>query len=254
MTGDPFAQRSLYPGWLIRGRKWLIYEKFMIWALRSTSRILAVGEMLARALILRGVERERITVLPQPFDASEFRQFEEDKWTARRSLGLDRRKKIALYAGALTFGKGTDRLARIARRVHVRRRDIQFCVLGDGPMRKCLEEFAPADLVCLGNVPRPQMVTAYRAADILVHPTRSDGLPNVILEALAAGIPVVATPVGEIPNYVSNIAEDEDGISRLITQNKLIVDPLPPSFEWQTQRDAYRAVFSEQAEFHLCKT
>jgi glycosyltransferase involved in cell wall biosynthesis len=247
MTGDPFAERLMHASLLVRTRKWLVHEQVLPLALRLAGGIVSVGPAIADALRARGVPAEKVRVLPQPFDASVFSRNGLDRQTARRELGLSEDRRVVLYVGSLTYGKGTDRLARIARLVSARTRDVQFCVAGDGPFAGELAGFAPDDLMYLGRVPRERMKYVFCAADVLLHPTRSDGLPNVVLEALTAGIPVVSTTVGEIPKYVSNIADDEEGLAALVMRDDLTLDVLPPSFGWAEQREAYRHLLNYSA-------
>jgi glycosyltransferase involved in cell wall biosynthesis len=247
MTGDPFAERMIHDNPLVRARKWVVHEHLLPLMLRLADGIVSVGPAIADALLKRGVPAEKVRVLPQPFDAEIFVRNGLDKQAARRELGLSPDKRVVLYVGSLSHGKGTDRLAAIARIVQKQNSNLQFCVAGDGPMASELAGFAAEDLLWLGRVPRERMKYAFCAADVLLHPTRSDGLPNVVLEALTAGLPVVSTTVGEIPKYVSNIADDEQSLAELVTRDDLVCDVLPASFEWSAQRDAYRELLHYSA-------
>ena len=82
-------------------------------------------------------------------------------------------------------------------------------LIGDGPLRKKLEKLARdlgvADSVqFLGRIPHDELPEYMRAAHCLCLPSRSEGMPNVVLEALACGTPAVATAVGEVPFLIQN--------------------------------------------------
>jgi len=85
----------------------------------------------------------------------------------------------------------------------------RLLIIGDGPMRKNLEKQAQrlgiADsVVFLGNRPHEEVALWMNVADCLCLASRSEGMPNVVLEALASGLPVVATNVGEVPFMIRN--------------------------------------------------
>jgi glycosyltransferase involved in cell wall biosynthesis len=134
---------------------------------------------------------------------------------ARRRLGLARPTVISV--GRLVPIKGFDLLltacANVARVEAARppRRpslDLDLVILGDGPQRQSLDQRARrlgVRLTLPGFVPRPQVADWLRAADVYVQPSldlpsgRSEGLPVAVLEALAIGLPVVASQAGGLP-------------------------------------------------------
>ncbi len=82
---------------------------------------------------------------------------------------------------------------------------VHFAVAGDGPERARLEALSPPGrLHLLGSLDVDGVATLYRAADLLVLPSEREGWPNVVTEALAAGLPVVATPVGAMPELLAD--------------------------------------------------
>ena len=111
-----------------------------------------------------------------------------------------------LFVGRHVFQKGIDRLLEAAARVRPRIVDgFVLELAGDGPERPRLERRA-RDLDLgrkvrfLGSLDRPQLLEAYRRADVFVLPSRFEGFPLVILEAWSAGLPVIATSVGGVPD------------------------------------------------------
>lgn len=130
---------------------------------------------------------------------------DHDRATARRALGVER--FMLLSMGRLVPVKGLVEAARAL----ASRDDLEWCIAGAGPERDALERVARtsrARIRLLGEVHGADKETLFRAADVLVVPSRrlssgrSEGVPTVIAEAMARGLPVVAATVGGIPEIV----------------------------------------------------
>lgn len=125
-----------------------------------------------------------------------------DPATARSELGLPADKALVCGVGRLVSGKG---FLQMAKALHHLPSEVHFVVVGDGPERKVLEEASPKGrLHLLGARDPDQVARLYRASDLMVLPSLREGWPNVVTEALASGLRVVATPVGAIPEMLSN--------------------------------------------------
>ena len=126
--------------------------------------------------------------LPIGVDAGRFIDLPE-RQQARAALGLPADKTLALYVGSLLPAKGTAELADALDRLLAT--SIVGVAVGDGPMR---ERFCQApNAICLGARPPRDVVLAMAAADFLVHPSHSEGLPIAVLEAAFARLPIVIT-------------------------------------------------------------
>ncbi len=103
--------------------------------------------------------------------------------------------------GRLNYEKGIDRLLDQLGTIAGRVKKLTYFVIGDGPLRETLEKQAKrlglSDRVVFCGWRRP-MQSWYEAMDVLVLPSRTEGLPNVVLEAMAMGVPVAATDVGGV--------------------------------------------------------
>ena len=113
--------------------------------------------------------------------------------------------KTVLFVGNLVHVKGVDRLLRAIANVP----EARLVVIGDGKQRRSLQDLARSlgignRVSWLGRLPQDEVADRMRRADCLCLPSRSEGMPNVVLEALACGTPVVATAVGEVPHIVQN--------------------------------------------------
>jgi len=134
--------------------------------------------------------------------------FTPDGVNKRAELGLQD-KRVALVISRLVPIKNValavDALALIAGRYP----DLVLLIAGDGPLRRSLElQVESAGLggrvVFAGRVAHEQVPAWYRSADVFVLPSEFDNSPNVALEAMACGVPIVATDVGGVGEYVKN--------------------------------------------------
>ena len=165
--------------------------------LRRVDAVVAVSqgilEIYRRSGLLEGVSRPRVvhTVPPLGLPAP------EEVESARRRLGLEG-KRIVLYVGKLSPGKGSADLAVAARRVAALIPDVRFVFVGEGAMPG-EEPF----IVLVGPLANREVQALYPLAEVVVVPSViPEALSRVILEAMAAGRPVIATRVGGTPELV----------------------------------------------------
>ena len=178
-------------------------------ALRRAARVIAVSETLRQDAVALGIPEEKIRVIGNGIDPDLFHP--QDRTEARRALGLPKYGPLLVSVGTLSRRKGFHLVMEAMARLKKRWPSLRFALVGgdgaEGAMSAELKALATklgiADRVIFAG-PRKSAELApwYRAADLFVLPTEHEGSPNVVLEALACGTPVVATPVGSIPELI----------------------------------------------------
>lgn len=172
---------------------------------RAAQRLLVVSEDLGRVAVENyGADAARIRTIPNGCDASLFHP--ADRSAARAHLGLAGDAEVVTYVGRLVAEKGLRELLDACRTLSAARPRLRLVLVGEGPMREEIAARLAADpslQVTLAGAQPPAEVARWMAAsDLVTLPSYSEGHPNVLVEALACGRPVVATPVGGIPEVV----------------------------------------------------
>jgi glycosyltransferase involved in cell wall biosynthesis len=203
-------------------------------------RVVANTAALAAWLAASGVPRERVVVVPNGVERST---------GAGRPVGEIRR---VVMVGTLRAVKGHDVLIDAAPRLLARHPGMRFDIVGGGPLAAELRARAAS----LGVAPaftfhgHREDARAWAAdADVVVLPSRSEGLPNAILEAMAAGRPVVASAVGGIPDAIEHgvtglLVPPGDPLALADALARLAADPLAAGRMGQAAREAASSRFS----------
>ncbi|HEV3447060.1 MAG TPA: glycosyltransferase, partial [Gemmataceae bacterium] len=182
-------------------------------ALRQADAVIAVSRDLANRMASNGVDSHKIDVIYDGIDQSLFHP--GPKAEARIRLGLPGGLPTLLFVGNLVAVKAIDILIEACARLSNRVAKFQCLLIGEGPLRPQLERQARrcglAERVrFVGPVANDSLPDWYRAADVLVLPSHSEGVPNVLLEAAACGTPWVASRVGGVPE-IAHL-----GVTRLV--------------------------------------
>lgn len=172
--------------------------------LHAARRLLVVSEDLGRVAERDyGAHLDRIRAIPNGCDASIFHP--ADRAEARRALDLPADAEVVTYVGRLVPEKGLRELLAAAGALRASRPRLQLVLVGEGPMHAELAALAAAGELPVrfaGTRPPAEVARWMCASDLVTLPSYSEGHPNVLVEALACGRPVVATPVGGIPEVV----------------------------------------------------
>jgi glycosyltransferase involved in cell wall biosynthesis len=194
--GVPAVVKVLRSGWLgdaVRLRRKRFGVRRAAALARGIDRFVAISSEIDAELAALGVAPERRCLIPNGVDSERFRPATPlERAALRRRLGL-RDHPIAVYAGRLVPEKHVDDLLAAWARIRSGRA-AELLVLGTGPCEADLRRAAPAGVRFLGDV--GDVASHLRAADAFVLPSSTEGLSNAMLEAMAAGLAVVATSVG----------------------------------------------------------
>jgi len=177
------------------------------WALSSCDRVLSVSAALKDVMVDIGVPAEKIAVIPNGVETERFRPC--DAGQARESLGLAREGRFITCVSRLSREKGLDTL--ISAFAQLPQGDARLLLVGDGGERGALETQAAKlgvreRVEFAGDRPHAEVPTWLAASDVVALPSRMEGCPNIVLEAMASGRPVVASRVGGVPELLTSEA------------------------------------------------
>jgi glycosyltransferase involved in cell wall biosynthesis len=163
---------------------------------------LCTSTAMMQALTERGIERVRLW--QRGVDTETFQpQFASLEMRSRLSQGHPE-APLLLYVGRLSAEKEVDRIKPVLESIP----NARLALVGDGPNRQALEKhFAGTNTNFVGYLAGQELASAFASSDAFVFPSRTETLGLVLLEAMAAGCPVVAARSGGIPDIV------EDGIN-----------------------------------------
>ncbi len=175
--------------------------------LRAADRTVFVSEFLRRQGLALGARPEASRVILKGVHLDRF-SVTRDRSAARQSVGAGPEPLILAVAGLVTI-KGLNHVLDALALVKASGRRFSFVVCGEGPERAALESQAKQlglwqDCTFPGKIPRDTIASYFAAADLLVHGSLIEASGNVLLEAMASGLPIVCTDAGGPAEYVSD--------------------------------------------------
>jgi len=173
--------------------------------LMESTLITVCQEAYTQALAM-GVPAERLALIHNGVDL-DVATPEDNVEAFRQAVGIPLDAPLVGFVGRLEWEKGPDYFVRAAQRVHQTRPDVHFVLVGQGRMegdlKALIEQFGMSDRVHLAG-PRTNMAEVYPAFNVMAQTSRNEGLPMVLLEAMAHSRPVVAMIVGGVREIVEN--------------------------------------------------
>ncbi len=198
-------------GWVKYTRRTPLYYRIDRLSLRHYDLVLCVSEDLHAQCLASGVPAGRCLILENGIDTGEF-QRTLTRCEAKERFGLPRDRFIIGAAGRLSGEKGFDILVQAADRLLADGLDLEVLIVGDGDERAALDkrvkQLGRSDRIRLLGY-RSDLPDLYQAMDAFAVCSYREGLPNVLLEAMAVETPVVATRVAGIPQVIRN---EENGL------------------------------------------
>ncbi|MGI8819818.1 MAG: glycosyltransferase [Chthoniobacterales bacterium] len=200
---------------------------YMRWFYGQQETVFVNSEQYRRSWIERGIDSSKLKILPRGLDTELFRPERRDVgfWERFSADGGDGERPTKaealresrpdpvrlLYVGRVSKEKDLDVLATAYRQLRDSGLAVQLYIVGLGPYASALRELLP-DAVFTGYLAGEELAAAYASADIFVFPSTTDTFGNVIIEAQAAGLPVVVSDVGGPKELV------EDGVNGFVTR------------------------------------
>jgi len=177
-------------------------------ALRNCDKIISVSQALKTLLVRIGISESKITVIGNGVDLQRFCRISKEQ--ARGKLRLPERHRIIVSVGRLDPAKGHDILVEMLDIMRNRGAELPYLyILGTGSyeckirqliQRQNLEQF----VTLVGEILNKELIHWYNAADLLCLASDREGWPNVLLESMACGTPVVATDVFGVPEVITS--------------------------------------------------
>jgi glycosyltransferase involved in cell wall biosynthesis len=173
---------------------------------RNVDYLFTVSDDLRTKAISLGAHPEKTHAILNGCDLSIFRV--RDRLEARRKLGIDPASQAVVYIGRMDVKKGLRELVEAAASLRPERPNLHVYLVGAGPDRPLIQSAIQANnaagyIHLLPGCAFNDVADWMAAADLVTLPSYMEGCPNVVLEALASGRPVVATNVGGIPEILS---------------------------------------------------
>lgn len=247
-AGDNYNEHEFADGFTERLRTFGLNNVFGRVPARLSETVIVLGPH-GREEIERRNGGGCVREIPQPVDFDRFYPIpENEQRELRDKLGIRNDNRVLLTVGRLSERKGMNDVVTAARKLAARDADVQWYVAGDGPLRERLSEAPLVETV--GRVPHERMPDYYRAADLVVHPSLIEGLPNVLLEAAACGTPTLSRRVGDAAIVASETYDDPSRLPDFVLQEYDPVE-LGDGFDPDVLREAYaEALVEAQRDEH----
>ncbi len=183
-TGDPQMEDFLWKAFVLLGN---ISDRFFV-----------PSEHYRKAFVSRGLNYSKVSTFKRGVDTELFSPYkrQENFWVER--LGVKKHQRVVLYVGRVSKEKGLDNFLYVARCFP---EDI-FVVVGDGPYRKELESKKSKNMHLVGYMVGEELAKAYANSDVFLFPSETETYGQVVLEAMASGLPVIVSSKGAAHEHV----------------------------------------------------
>ena len=182
----------------------LSYNLFSRFSFKITNKIIAITPWEINFIKKYGGAKNKIAVLPNGMSEDFFKKIKNNDFKKKKGIS----GKMVLFFGRLNITKGPERFVEIAKKILSKEKNVTFVIRGpDEGMREIVKKKIGNEkkIILLDETrDRNEIIKMYQAADIFVLPSFREGLPLTLFEAMAAGLPIVATPVNGIPYEMEN--------------------------------------------------
>ncbi|MCG7879188.1 MAG: glycosyltransferase family 4 protein [Candidatus Thiodiazotropha taylori] len=204
-------------GWISNNWKGRLYTAIDKYLLRFHDQIIVVSDVMKKRLERSGIQSDKIHVINNALVINDY-EIKRENSKFRNELNISKDKKIIASIGRLSPEKRQDIFLSAAKYLVGKNRDLIFLIVGVGPeedeLRALANELGISDNVIFSGY-RNDMVDIYNGIDLVVQSSNTEGMPNVVLESLLMGVPVIATNVGGTAQIVQHnvngvLIESED--------------------------------------------
>ncbi len=222
---------AFHHGYTTTDWKMRAYNQLDRWSLRKAHRVVTMNKIFANQLARAGANAEGMRILHNAIDVEGMLKVsDEEAATLKNKLCIAEEERVIIAIGRLSLEKGqVDLIRAFAKLIHrLPSLRAKLVIIGEGPERESLEQEINSlqikeQVRFAGQV--SNVKPFYAIADLMVLPSHSEGSPNVLLEAMAAQVPVVATSVGGVPEIATHKesallvkARDVEGLAQAISQ------------------------------------
>ncbi len=197
--------------WFMQGKiplKMRLMVKLELFLYRYFPVVVAVSQPIKEVLQENGVSKEKLKVIKNGIFFDDYGQLDAGAMhEIRAALGLENGEICLLNIGRLSHQKAQANIVLAAKKMREKYSLLKFFIVGEGPLREVLEKQIADEglqhcVKLLGF--RSDTANLLRIADVFLLPSRDEGMPMALLEAVASKVPVIVTPVGDIPNVIVN--------------------------------------------------
>ena len=185
------------------------------WCFDNAACLTACSDDLMQRAFALGADENKTELIPYGADAKAFHVHPQDAARVRAQLHLEKNDVMILAVGRMVYKKGFEFLVRAMPKILQAAPNARLVLVGYGDLREELETQARAlglngHVTFAGRVPREEIPAYFAASDIVSVPSvrddagNVDGLPNVVLEGMAAGKPIVASNIAGFPDVIEN--------------------------------------------------
>jgi glycosyltransferase involved in cell wall biosynthesis len=181
-------------------------RSFTSWTLNNSDLVITVSHDLADTAVELGAHRSKVLPILNGCDTNIF--FPKEQAESRRLVGMRAEEQSILYVGRLDVLKGLQELVTACAELASSRAELRLTMVGEGPAKPIIEQLAAKlgfanRLRMVAPCPSTMVAEWMNATDVFALPSYAEGCPNVVVEALNCGRPVVASRVGGIPELVN---------------------------------------------------
>jgi len=188
--------------WLGDDSKMKFYAALDRLILKGFDSIITVSDEVSQKVLESGISARKVRSIRNGLDLDIFCATKEYR-NIREGLQIPVKNKVIGTVGRLSQEKGHRLLLDVGNRIIKQYPDVTFLIIGDGPLRGELQkEFNSSPFIFTGL--RNDLPALYSIMDIFVLPSLTEGLPMVLLEAMASRLPVIASRVGSIPDVIQD--------------------------------------------------